>query len=415
MRTPFPPDRISSLARRARRAVESHDLIYLVSPAGHPNFGDELIAEAWLRYLARHRPLATVVVDSPRPGQTALLMRHVNRRAVFVNTLWALSHHAGLEPTPDDVDPQRPWAWAAEAASRFGLAPMETDGVDLLLRAKTLHLVGGGYINAVWPQHMALIAAIAEVARTTGARAVATGLGLTPPVPGAAGEQLLSDARVFDVFDVRDSASAALIAGAPGASFSGDDAWLSPRVRRPTNPRHSDRVILCAQSDLTDDFRRGDRTGLPALADFVGATLDAWNVPGDQVTVVEAMPAADAKVPDLLGDRLAGSTFVPFVDVWRNGLPTGTGATWLSTRFHPHLLAAASGDSGVAIVPKTDYYGTKHSSLIDAGSAWTTAPDGDTIPQRPTGGGFRAQTVEDRRDAKRALARGIYPTGVRVR
>ncbi|MFT3715091.1 MAG: polysaccharide pyruvyl transferase family protein [Gordonia sp. (in: high G+C Gram-positive bacteria)] len=406
---------LASLRHRARRAVESRDLIYLVSPAGHPNYGDELIAEAWLTYLARHRPLATVVVDSPRPGQAALLLRHANRRAIFVSTLWELTRYSAQDPPPADVDPAQPWDWAARAASRFGPAPMEGHGVDLLLRATTLHLVGGGYVNAVWPHQVALVAAIAEVARTTGARAVGTGLGLTPPVPGLAGERLRTDAAAFEVIDVRDRPSMDLLDQIPGASFDGDDAWLSPRVRRPKRPGRSDPVILCAQGDLTDDFRRGDRTGLPALAEFIEATLDAWSVPGHDVTVVEGMPASDRKVADLLGDRLAGATVVPFIDVWRDGLPTGTGATWLSTRFHPHLLAAASGDSGVAIVPKPDYYGTKHASLIEAGSAWTLAADGDTIPDRPTAGGFSADAVRTAQKTKTDLAARLYPAGVRLR
>lgn len=407
---------LASIRRKARRAFEFHDLIYLVGPAGAPNYGDEVITEAWLRYLARHRPLATVVVDSGRPGSAGLLLRQANPRAIFVNTLWELMLHANSGADDPDVDPERPWEWVADAASRFGVAPAEGSGVELLLRAKTIHLVGGGYINRVWPQHIALIAAIAQVSRVTGARAVATGQGLMPPFEGAAREQLMTDIAQFEVFDVRDGPSRDLVSHIPSHAFHGDDAWLSPRLKHPVPRMPTGEVVLCAQSDLTDEFTRDGATGTQALADLLTDTLDAWKVPGDKVTVVEAMPGWDMAVPVLMGDRLDGARIVPFLDVWRDGLPTGRGATWLSTRFHPHLLAAAAGDSGVAIVPKPDYYGTKHASLTGIGSRWTvlTGPD-PAVPAMPSGGGYFPADVDAAVEDKRALARELYPTGVKLR
>ncbi|MFT4088701.1 MAG: polysaccharide pyruvyl transferase family protein [Gordonia sp. (in: high G+C Gram-positive bacteria)] len=414
--TPWPA-KLSAFRSRARSAVDSLDLVYLVCPAGFPNYGDELIAEAWLRHLARHRPLATVVVDCGRPGQASLLLRHANRRAVFVNTLWELTLHAEENPDRDYIDAERPWEWVAEAASRFGVAPREGHGVELLLRAKTIHLLGGGYINSVWPHHVSLVAAVAEVSRRTGARAVASGLGLTPRVTGAAWERLIDDAAQFEVFDVRDQPSFDALSGVASRSFSGDDAWISPRLRPGADsaPRGAREVVLCAQQDLAEDFAGPSSTGVEALVEFLRATLDAWEAPGTAVTVVECIPGLDLAVADGLGDRLAGARRIGFFDVWRNGLPSGAGHTWLSTRFHPHLLAAAAGDSGVAIVPKPDYYGAKHASLIEAGSQWTVAEDGRTIPERPTAGGFPPERSAEAVAAKRELARHIYPIGLRLR
>ncbi|MFZ2511775.1 MAG: polysaccharide pyruvyl transferase family protein [Gordonia sp. (in: high G+C Gram-positive bacteria)] len=406
---------VSSLRRKAKRAFEFHDLIYLVGPAGYPNYGDEVITEAWLRYLARHRPLATVVVDCGRPGSANLLLRQVNPRAIFVNTLWELMTYAESSPDNRNVDPKRPWEWVAQAASRFGVAPAEGSGVEMLLRAKTIHLVGGGYVNRVWPQHIALIAAIAEVSRVTGARAVATGQGLLPALQGAALDRLRTDIAQFDVFDVRDGPSHDLLEGL-GATWHGDDAWLSPHVRRPTARMSTGEVVICAQSDLTDDFRRGaNATGPRALASLLTEILDAWQVPGERVRIIEAIPGQDMAVPLLMGDRLDGAVRTPFLDVWRDGLPSGRGYTWLCTRFHPHLLAATAGDSGVAIVPRPDYYGVKHSSLTDLGSRWTVVSGDDPVPTWPHPGGYLPEEVEAAVANKAALAKALYPAGVRVR
>lgn len=405
---------VSSLRWKAKRAFEFHDLIYLVGPAGYPNYGDEVITEAWLRYLARHRPLATVVVDCGRPGSANLLLRRANRRAIFVNTLWELTEYAGTALDDPDVDPERPWEWVAWAASRFGVAPAEGSGIELLLRAKTIHLVGGGYVNSVWPRHIALVAAIAEVSRVTGARAVATGQGLLPPLQGPALDRFRIDAAQFDVFDVRDTPSYEFLDGLDRTRH-GDDAWLSPRVQRPVARMSAGEVVICAQSDLTADFRRGGVTGPHALAELLTATLDAWNVPGERVTVVEAIPGQDMTVPALMGNRLDGARVAGFLDVWREGLPTGRGATWLCTRFHPHLLAAAAGDSGVAIVPKPDYYGVKHASLTELGSRWDVMSGDDPVPAWPRGGGLLPEEVAAAVATKSVLAKNLYPAGARIR
>ncbi|MFT3662206.1 MAG: polysaccharide pyruvyl transferase family protein [Gordonia sp. (in: high G+C Gram-positive bacteria)] len=405
----------SSFRRKARRAFEFHDLIYLVCPAGFPNYGDELIAEAWLRYFARHRPLATVVVDCSRVGNANLVLRQANPRAVFVDTLWELTRYAHSAPDNPEVDPERPWEWVAKAASTYGPAPLSSLGVEMLLRAKTIHLVGGGYVNDLWSEHIGLVAAVAEVSRVTGARAVATGQGLMPPLEGEARERLVADAARFEVFDVRDRPSLDLLGDAPGAVQNGDDAWLSPRIQAPEHSvKQTGEVILCAQSDLTEDFRRGGLRGAEALADLLTATLDEWEVPGNRVTVVEAIPGLDLAIPDLMGSRLEGARRLTFHDIWRDGLPSGRGGTWLSTRFHPHLLAAAVGDSGVAIVPKPDYYDTKHVSLTAAGSHWTLLTDGEQVPEWPTDGGFAHLAAGAAMERKQNLAKDLYPGGVHV-
>ncbi|WP_226995589.1 polysaccharide pyruvyl transferase family protein [Gordonia phthalatica] len=396
-------------------------MIYLVTSAGFPNFGDELIVEAWLRHLALRRPGARVVVDSPRPGQASLLLRHANRHAVFVDTVWSLALFAASDEAGPEIDRDAPWEWVADVTSRLGGAPRDAEGVELLLRASTVHIVGGGYLNNVWPHHVSLVAAVAAVSRANGARAIATGTGLTPGFTGAALERFRTDAAQFEVFDLRDRPSLDVLADAPGGSFTGDDAWLSPRlaIDSPASRTPSGRVVLCAQSDLTDDFAWRGRTGTDALADFMTATLDEWGVDGSEVTVVECIPGHDNTIPHLMGSRLDGAHRVPFLTAWRSGLPFGEGHTWLTTRFHPHLMAAAAGDSGVAVVAKPDYYATKHRSLTAAGSAWTVV-SGDTsdhggVPPRPTVGGFSPADAKRNRAVKRELAARLYPRGIRLR
>ncbi|MFT3900121.1 MAG: polysaccharide pyruvyl transferase family protein [Gordonia sp. (in: high G+C Gram-positive bacteria)] len=410
---------------RIARAVRREEIVYLVAPSGYPNYGDELIARIWLAHLRRVRPRATVVLDCHTPGQAALLLRGVHPRAVFTDTLWRLAEHARSvaagEGEDAAVDPRRPWEWVAEAASNLGVAPALGEGVDLLLKASSLHLLGGGYVNRQWPHHVGIVAAMSAAGGKSSAGVFATGQGLLPLLADDERGALIEAARGFSVFDVRDSASRAAIADdLPGVTQTGDDVWLDlpgrsfgdrvvdqVRKRRGGPSLPDDGVVLCIQSDLVDDFAFEGATGIDALADFAATTLEHWKVPAAKVTVVEAMPGRDYTVVEKLGDRLAGARVIPFLSAWRDGLPIGRGQTWLTTRFHPHLIAAAAGDSGAAIVAKPDYYATKHQSLVDAGSRWTVVADAQ-VPDRPTAGGFPETAKEANVAAKRSLAERIY-------
>ncbi len=96
-----------------------------------------------------------------------------------------------------------------------------------------------------------------------------------------------------------------------------------------------------------DDFA-GGRGGTDGLTEAVSALIDQWGGirGGEDVVVVEAIPGADRLVYDRIAHRLPGAIFVPFTELWRRGLPARSGQTWVSTRFHVHLLAAAAGASG---------------------------------------------------------------------
>ncbi|WP_182346539.1 polysaccharide pyruvyl transferase family protein [Tomitella gaofuii] len=380
---------------------------YLVSPAGHPNYGDELIARTWLEHLARVRPDDEVVLDCHTPGQAALLLRGSHPRVTYVDTLWRMIGLAAENARPGPV-----WEWCAHAAVTLGAEPRIDEGVALLQRADTLHLLGGGYLNAVWPHHTALVTAMAALARRFGIRATATGQGLMPTAETAPREALVNAARAFAVFDTRDRASFEALVGVPGASRTGDDAWLGVDGAvgaAPREPVPDAGVVLCLQSDLTEHFAGDGRTGADAVAHWARRVLDSWEVPGAEVTVVEGIPGKDRLVYERLGERLDGAQFVPFRDLWHHGVPARAGQTWLSTRFHLHLVAASAGAAGVAVATEPGYYEVKHRSLLDVGSRWTLVTDGDTLPARPTAGGFTPERRRAAMAAKTALADRLYP------
>lgn len=119
---------------------------------------------------------------------------------------------------------------------------------------------------------------------------------------------------------------------------------------------------------------------------------------------------ASAKAETAKGSHeIAGAEFHPFRDIWRNGLPSAPGQTWISSRYHLHLAAAAAGATGLAVSVSRGYYTTKHRSLIDLGSGWTSfdAEAGGT-PDRPTGTGFPPHVLRRCRDLKQSVAEAVY-------
>ncbi len=372
-----------------RSRMDAPPLYYLAGPAGHPNYGDELITAGWLKYLAETAPEAAVWVDTHSPGPAQVLLGDLHPRVRFTDTLWRLCWAA-----PSD-DPWQVAAWVRRAVTDPGLAPRWDRGIALLRRAEVIHLLGGGYMNRIWPRHIGLLAGAAAAARASGARCAATGVGLFPEPEGAA-ELVRATAAEFDIADVRDRASADLLGTTPGI----DDAFLGhPKLR--TSQDAVPDVMLCLQSDQLD-------IGADALASAVLRILRAWQIAPERVGVVEAIPGEDRKVFDLIDHQLPGARFYPFVDIWEHGLPVAAGQIWLTTRFHMHLVAASAGATGVAIPVSRDFYATKHRSLVELGSGWTMLDDLDRVPRRPAGTGFDDSVIAAARRAKSVLARAVY-------
>lgn len=381
------------------------ETIYLVAPSGHPNYGDEFIVRAWLRHLARVRPDARVIVDCHTPGQAAVLMAGAHPSVMFVDTLWRICFQSA------DLPPVDAAAAATAAIAEPGRLPYLVSGIELLGRADTVHFVGGGYINAVWPHHLTLLAAATAAADRAGARLVATGQGLLPVGDEQRHTLLVECAQRFTAFDVRDQPSFdALAAAGDRVTHTGDDAWLGLNdtdIYDDECEAAQREVVFCLQSDLMDDFAGG--RGVDGLADAASRLIRSWGLDGPEVAFVESIPGADRVVFDRISHLLPGAEFMPFSHLWRTGLPAVPGQTWVTTRFHHHLLAAARGASGLALTGRADYYPLKHQTLGERGSGWLIGDSDDIPATRVTGGGFSAETVAAMERRKAELADRIYP------
>ncbi|MGX1160382.1 polysaccharide pyruvyl transferase WcaK-like protein [Arthrobacter sp. SLBN-100] len=369
--------------------------LYLIASGGNPNYGDELIVAAWLRFLARVRPDATVWLDCPQPVTASALFSRIHAGFRATNTLWRACAEA------PDQSAQGVWEHVGNVVARGGSHVYDI-GLMELGQADSMHLLGGGYVNGVWPDHVGLVAGMKAARKLSGCRLLGSGLGLWPLPRNA--EQLANSFADFSAVSVRDDASAKFLGLATGL----DDAFLGllRELRRSAHLPQSraQDVMLCIQSDMTDE-----RT-FSRLRDKLRVVVENSLASGLSVGYVEAIPGSDRIMFDALEGLIPEENFASFTQIWRLGLPVRPGQHWYTSRFHPHLVAAAAGASGVAIGILDDYYDVKHRSLLDLGTGWVyaSAEDQADLPL-PT----KAPSFENRSlrlaNQKRREALALYP------
>ena len=364
--------------------------IYLVAAAGYPNYGDELVPAQWLHYLTEREPDAEIWLDCHNPGGAELLFGQMHPHVRFVDTLWTAGWAAPSDE-PEDVA-----AFTADAIKRPGVEPRRAAGAELLHAMDVFHVLGGGYITALWPRHLAVFAAGATLAEDHGIRCAATGLGLMPAVT----EPALLDrlGAGYDVLDMRDPQSRNLFSR-DDVTDTGDDVLVAMGEHL-YDKRDTRSLMMSFQTDLVD-------AGVEALADGALDTIKAWDVDSSKIGYVESIPGRDRRVFELLQPSLPDIRFYPFTEVWRAGLPARRGQRWLTTRFHHHLVAAAAGAWGVAYPVKAGYTDVKHESLISRGSRWALAAPGEPAGQAHGEAGF-GRALAPQVEAKLAVADKVY-------
>ncbi|MFT4299723.1 MAG: polysaccharide pyruvyl transferase family protein [Aeromicrobium sp.] len=335
-----------------RRRRSRPERLYVIGVPGHPNFGDEAIARAWLRWLARHRPDAEIWLDTPNPSGASVLHQGIHPRVVFVDTICRLG---GWER---EGTPQERAAGVERILDNPSLAPRWMAGLEAFHTADRVHLIGGGYLTGADPVFSGLVGAVRWAHYRRGIPVAATGLGMMPMSDELI--QLWRDsADAYTVLTVRDESTRTALRGV--ADLAPDDVFLGGTGTHVSHGGHHPRTVVVAQEDGHDRF--------DLLEQQVTRLLEMWGVT-DDLCFVEANPPLDRRIFSALRDRWPTAGFLSFTELMRQGLPVGGHQQWISTRYHPHLLAASQGARGVALNVSDDYYGVKHAAVEAWGSAW---------------------------------------------
>lgn len=365
------------------------ELLYLVSAAGYPNYGDEAIVAGWLRFLARARPDAEIVLDCPHPASARALFQGMHPRLLVTGALWSACARNQREGAAE--------VWAQ--VESLVLAETEAE-FEPLLRAASIHLLGGGYLNAVWPHQTGVVAGVTAARRLSGAALYGTGLGLLPACPDL--PQLASALQRFDHVSCRDRASARHY----GLPTGLDDLFLGLTTDLPpfpTAPHRARDVMICVQRDLTSPESFALATTL--LRERITRCLGE----GRTVGYVEALPEWDRQMFEALEGLVSEADLIPFAELWADGFPARPGQHWYTSRFHLHLSAAVHGAAGTALGVAPGYYDIKHRSLQELGTGWAYAGlDGLGELPHPKGNALFTDRCRRYASAKQAEARSLY-------
>ena len=138
----------------------------------------------------------------------------------------------------------------------------------------------------------------------------------------------------------------------------------SASTGRSPAPMRRSGLYVCIQSDMADPgrFQAAVRLARTEVERAAAEGIEAFLRRGHS----RLRPAAYERLADLIPEE----RFVPFVHVWTHGLPLSARQTWVTSRFHLHLLAAAAGARGIAVGMKKGYYDVKHQSVTALGSGW---------------------------------------------
>lgn len=214
-------------------------MIYLISAAGLPNYGDELIARTWLRFLAEHRPEDEVWLDCQEPGMASVLFQGTNPTAHFTNTVWRVIREAPVDAAglPDEKHVRRIIENLGSSLFNVGLLKLR--------EATSLHLLGGGYITDLWPRQHSILAVMVATRAVSGSRLYGTGLELIPTANPQRTQQLVEE---FEHFSVRDMQSAQML----GIQTGLDDAFLGVlnELDRTVQTTEVPDLVLCLQPNL---------------------------------------------------------------------------------------------------------------------------------------------------------------------
>lgn len=431
--------RLNDMVQRREANQKAH---YLIAEPGYPNYGDEIIAAEWLRYLAKIDPHTPVIIDCMRPGPSTALLRKQHPHVTVTDTIARLTIE---NPVADgnaaaDVPVQDVAATIVAALEDEGRAARLASGIRLLNRdVATIHVLGGGYMNSPWVANLARLAA-PQWGMRHGIPSIGTGVGIVPLYPRD--QQYVRDvAQSMVAFTCRDEKSvraidptghANIVALAPddcfvnglsglydgrrGAGFAASGHPDGMREMAEGQRAHPDwpasgsgvergmlpRTMLCIQKDFVEDQQ--------ALFHHVIAVLEAWQVDKEKETlgIVECIPYECLELIAFLNEAGYRTELFPTQVLIDDGFPAAPGQRWLSTRYHPHLLAAAVGASGCYLSVRPGYYDVKHEAVLRMGSRWNeTSIEQPIIPQ--PGEGFAHPDVRFAyRDEIRRTAAAVY-------
>ncbi|QXN62359.1 polysaccharide pyruvyl transferase family protein [Serratia fonticola] len=334
---------------------------YLISAAGMPNFGDDMLTRYWVQYLQTRFPGCTIYLDAVDSVVASELFPTVK----CVDYVWRLAQALGDEGSVQD-----------KFSDPYALPTRERLMTKVFDAADSIHLLGGGYINELWGANARLMELAGYFAEKHELACYATGLGLQPLSADNA-NKFAPFIRQFNLFDVRDQASYDVLEplSIPGLSFTGDDYFAFPEHPIGSLSEHEQPTLhLCIHTELSENGVLTEN--LLALIQQA-VSLFSEQHPAATIKFYEFRPGSDGVFFQRVMQCFPQAVFTPFEDIWRNGLQFAANDFCISSRFHFQVIAASLGIAGIAL-SWSDYYDNKFASLQQMSDWPIVTPDVST-------------------------------------
>lgn len=242
----------------------------MICEPGWPNYGDELIAREWLRYISSIDPDLPVILDCNRPGSAAAILYGIHRNFVCADTIARLAFENEFVKGDHALESVSEIASAVRRALDWqGGNPHYASGVKLLEDTIAgVHYLGGGYLNGTWKPYLARLE-LGRWATDHGIPAVATGLGLMP-LSKDDSSYVNAAFENFDYVGVRDANTYDALNGVRNLHLDVDDCFvngLEDCIRTDASESLPE-YMVCVQHEFCCDSR--------LVFDAVDRTLKKW-------------------------------------------------------------------------------------------------------------------------------------------
>ena len=371
-------------------------MIYALGGSGVPNYGDELIAKYWLNIIRDRFPEKRMVLECTSPSVSTLNLQPENWKASHVSFIKSIASERAAPDFWGNVERGYKFIHRKGFQRMVRMSGLE----EAIAGAEVFHLIGGGYINQNWPHTGFLLGFAGSLRSQFGTRVVGTGLGIMPisPPPNAHRRMFRRVLDGFEFLESRDAEGANFLVsqtGLSGVARHGlDDTFIMPARSSPNTTGARKLHISC--------FLQGKN-----LAELISCLADRKSDIAKQFSEVVFWNCAPHR------DHQAATAFrelfpeMKELSLWEliGDFPVSSQDFMITTRFHPHLLAARAGASGYFVESGGAYYQTKHGSVLELGSPFrpisdigkfefTSPPNADILNKDSSRVASKAFTIE---------------------
>jgi hypothetical protein len=373
--------------------------VTLIGGAGGPNFGDELILRGWLEYFR----------SQPGTQFEILTLENIAKNSADLMEPYCGGSHMTvhfsdfLKKVANNVKGLSFWQQVERGfvfGDNSGFKLYKSDWWDFIHSSDVIHLHGGGYLHDWGPGTGFLLGIAAGVAKQSGCKLVATGIGFGPIKDSPHNSKIEEIFNLFEFFELRDIVSFRKLKEMfPRANFlyGLDDCFLLRKDSLAKKSSSSKRRIYLSflkynVGRCTDDFWAHLRN----LSDSF-----------DELFYWESSPWNDHSVFELIQTKIPGTQLLP-IGISVAGLaPLSQKDLFITSRFHVHFVGARSACVGF-YQKDTQYYDVKHQSIIDRGSPFVQIKYDDPLEIPQSGINLISHMDANYNDFKISIADIVY-------